>query len=137
MVGPWWTRTRFVAAAVDHAFVDRFDGPNLDHRWLGVGRFPTSFSHLVPGGGLRIDADITGSAHSMVVARAQDDEWIAEAVVDATEGSGRFVVRIDDKHTYALRFDGTTVEATLTIGPVTHCVGTVRVTAGIVPDASH
>jgi xylan 1,4-beta-xylosidase len=125
--------TRFLVNTPDHSFTDRFEAGTLDQRWLGVGQFPSTFTRPGQAGGLVIDADSGGPGRPMLTTRLPDVEWSAEAEFDATGGSGRFVVRIDDKHSYGLTFDGESVEATLAIGPVQHSVGRVPVPRGTIP----
>jgi xylan 1,4-beta-xylosidase len=124
---------RFSVAASEHAFTDRFDSADLHPRWLGVGRFPESFTRSRPGSGLEIDADRAAPGKAMLATRVTDLMWTATVELAAWEGSGRFLLRVDDKHSYAMAYDGDSVEATLTIGPVTHCVGRVPVPEGTVP----
>jgi hypothetical protein len=122
---------RWDIKAADHSFTDRFESATLDQRWLGVGQFPSTFTRPKAGSGLVIDTG--GVGRRMLATRVRDLEWSAEAQFDATQGSGKFVLRIDDKHCYAMTFDGDTVRATLTIGPVVHTVGLVPVPAGSIP----
>lgn len=123
---------RFVVPPVDHSFEDAFDEPDLHPRWLGVGRFPTSFTRPGADGGLIIDAD-AGSGEALLVARATDEVWTATTRFGADAGTGRFLLRIDGQHWYGLTYDGATVEATLTIGPVQHTVGRWNVPSGTAP----
>jgi xylan 1,4-beta-xylosidase len=120
---------RFSVPGTDHSFIDHFDAGELDQRWLGVGRFPGSFTEPAPGGGLTIEAD---DGRTAVVTRLRDVEWTAEARIDVTDGTARFAVRIDDAHSYDLTVDSTAVIAELRIGPVVHEVGRVQ-TNGTVP----
>ena len=124
---------RFVVPPVDHSFEDAFDEPDLHPRWLGVGRFPTSFTHPGADGGLIIDAD-AGSGEALLAARATDEVWTATTQIHGADaGTGRFLLRIDDQHWYGLTYDGATVEATLAIGPVQHTVGRWDVPSGTAP----
>jgi xylan 1,4-beta-xylosidase len=125
--------TRYPVQPTDHSFTDDFTCSTLHARWLGVGQFPTTFTRPVPGGGLVIEAEAGGPGKPLLAARVRDAEWSAEAEVDATHGSGAFVLRIDDRHSYGLTFDGAAVEATLTIGPVVHTAGRVPVPEGTTP----
>ena len=124
---------RFAVETADRSFTDRFDAATLDQRWLGVGQFPTSFTRPHSDSGLVIDADAGGVGRSMLATRVPDIEWSAETQFDATDGSGRFVLRIDDNHGYGLTYDGKAVEATLMIGQVVHAVGRVPMQHGTVP----
>lgn len=125
--------SRFTVEDVDHSFTDRFDSETLDQRWLGVGQFPATFSRREIGPGLVIDAVADGGGRAMLATRVPDVEWSAEVQFDATSGSGRFVLRIDEKHGYGLTYDGEAVEATLAMGPVVHTVGRIAVPQGTVP----
>ncbi|WP_404434664.1 glycoside hydrolase family 43 protein [Microbacterium lacus] len=123
---------RFSIPPTNGSFKDRFDAPDLDPRWLGVGRFPASFTRHEVGGGLIIDA-AAGEGRALLVARSTDLVWSATTTFDASSGTGRLLVRIDDRHWYGLTYDGTSVEATLTIGPVEHTVGRWDAPAPIAP----
>lgn len=114
--------TRFAVPATDHSFHDTFSGSELHPRWLGVGRFPASFTRMALDGGVTIDAG-RGSGAAMLAVRTTDAVWSASARFDPVGGSGRLLLRIDDAHWYGLTYDGTTVEATVAIGPVEHTVG--------------
>ena len=50
-----------------------------------------------------------------------------------TRGTGRFVLRLDDRHQYGLTFDGRAVEAFVAVGPVVHTVQRVSVGDGVEP----
>ncbi len=123
---------RFTVPIVDHSFVDDFSSDQLHSRWVGVGRFPTSFTRPDPSRGLIIDA-VAGPGKALLATRTTDTAWTATAEFDATDGVGRFVVRIDDAHWYGLAYDGSTIEATLTIGPVATVVGWIQVPADSTP----
>lgn len=118
---------RYAATPVVHSFEDSFDTPALDQRWLGVGMFPQTFTRPVPGGGLVLDADSGGAGVPLLATRVRDDEWILEARFDATDGVGRLVLRIDSDHSCDLTYDGSTVTASLTIGPAGKEFGRIAV----------
>ncbi|MFP7834571.1 family 43 glycosylhydrolase [Marisediminicola sp. LYQ134] len=124
--------TRFTVPPTDRSFTDRFDATALHGRWLGVGRFPETFARPAPEGGLVIDAE-SRPGRAMLAARATDAVWAASTRFDAATGVGRFLVRIDDTHWYGLTYDGSTVEATIAIGPIEHSVGQWSVSPGSVP----
>lgn len=124
-------KQRFKVPTIDRAFHDSFDSDGLDPRWLGVGRFPSSFTRPAPGGGLVVDAD-AGEGAALLAARVTDPLWTASARFEGP-GTGRFVLRIDDRHWYGLTYDGAGVEATLAIGPVQHTIGRVEIPAGALP----
>ena len=125
--------SRFTPSRADYAFEERFEDTELHPRWLGVGRFPASFTETAPGGGILVEAD--GRGHALLAARATDLAWSATARFEpASDGSaGRLLVRVDDRNWYGLTFDGRTVEATVAIGPVQHSLGCLDIPAGTVP----
>ena len=123
----------FAVAPADHSFFDDFQASNLDQRWLGVGEFPGSFTRRAIGGGLAIDAEAGTSGTSLLATRARDTEWCAETKFEATQGTGRFLVRIDDRHHCGLTFDGDGVEAYVAIGPVVQTFPRVPFTSGVAP----
>jgi xylan 1,4-beta-xylosidase len=125
--------SRYPVEPTDHSFTDDFTSSALDPRWLGVGQFPATFVRPAADGGLLLDAEAEGPGKSLLAVRLRDAEWSAEAEVDATGGSGAFVVRIDDRHSYGLVYDGAAVQAMLTIGPVVHVASRVPVVEGTMP----
>lgn len=123
---------RFAVRPADRSFHDGFDTPDLHPRWLGVGRFPSSYTRPAPEGGLVIDAE-AGPGRALLAARATDPLWSATARFTAEDGTGRFLLRIDDRHWYGLTYDGTAVEATVAIGPVQHSAGRWEAPDGAAP----
>lgn len=124
---------RFAPPEADHSFVDVFDKADLDRRWLGTGMFPSSFTRRTDGPGLVIDSESGGPGVPLLAARVRDAEWTASARIDATAGTGRLVLRIDEDHECGLTFDGEAVEAALTIGPAGRTFRRVAVARGSVP----
>ncbi|NQX35706.1 glycoside hydrolase family 43 protein [Herbiconiux sp. VKM Ac-2851] len=116
---------RYPVQPIDHSFVDTFSDPALHSRWLGVGRFPSSFTTLTPGGGLLIDGR-ADDGHTVLAARAVDQAWTVTASFTVDGGEGRLGLRMDEKNWYGLSYDGTTVTATVSIGTITHTVGSWR-----------
>lgn len=121
---------RFVVPNVDRSFDESFSDDCLHARWLGVGRFPSSFTSHDSRGGLVIDAS---AAPALLAARATDTAWNASARFTTQSGEGRFIVRIDEHHAYTLSYDGTNVDAALTIGPTQQPVGRWKVPDGATP----
>jgi hypothetical protein len=116
---------------IDHSFVDDFTGSALDPRWFGTGMFPSTFTRRGPDGvGLVVDAESGGPGIPLLATRVRDDEWTVTARVEATQGTGRLVLRIDDRHCCGLTFDSTSVEAAVRIGPATRTFGRADVPAG-------
>jgi len=97
---------------VDHSFTDDFTGSALHPRWVS------------PGGGL-------------LCVRARDPHWTAEATIDRTAGPARLVLRLDDRHWYALVTDTDTgaagrVDAVARIGDLEQTVGSLPITGDTV-----
>ncbi|KDN23716.1 glycoside hydrolase family 43 protein [Amycolatopsis rifamycinica] len=106
---------RFPVAAADNSFTDGFATAELHPRWVAPGAAPeTRWSG--PG-----ELVLTRT----LLTRALDEHWTAVARLDVSHGTAAFVVRIDDRHWYGLTADGSTVTATLAIGPIVHAVTNV------------
>jgi hypothetical protein len=120
---------RFTVPAVDTSFVDTFDRDALNLRWIAPGRGPESFTKATPEG-LVIQAPGPEQTSQLCV-RVRDLAWEATAELAAGTASGRFTLRLDDRHWYALEVEGDQVHAVATIGPVQQVVGsTTRREAG-------
>ncbi|MDX3191714.1 family 43 glycosylhydrolase [Streptomyces sp. MN03-5084-2B] len=117
---------RFAPVAPDHSFVDRFDSTDLDGRWVSPNVFPDTFTRREHGR-LLLTAPAEGASKPMLCARARDREWTAEAELDTSAGTGRFLVRIDGSHWYGLTADANTVTATVVIGPARTTIAEVPV----------
>jgi xylan 1,4-beta-xylosidase len=123
---------RYAVLAPDHSFTDRFETGALDQRWMGAGSFPASFTTpLSPG--IRIDAASARPGKAFIAARTRDDVWVAEARFDASQGSGRFALRMDDNHWYGFDNEGETINAVLNVGPLEHRAGQFQVPPGSLP----
>jgi hypothetical protein len=120
---------RFAVPAVDTSFVDSFDRDALDLRWIAPGRGPDSFTKATPEG-LVIQAPGAGQASQLCV-RVRDLAWEATAELAPGTSSGRFSVRLDDRHWYGLEVEGNEVRAVAAIGPLQQVMGsTTRPGAG-------
>lgn len=106
---------RFIVAPADHSFDDDFADPTLDGRWVTPGRFPGRFARS-GGGRVRLSAD---GGRGQLLTRVRDCTWTAEVTATPSDGVGRFLLRIDDAHWYALQFDQRHVHAIATVGPLT------------------
>ncbi len=102
------------------SFIDPFDG-DLHPRWVSPAGDPSRIAQHRPGGGLRFLAEAIGS-DDLVCARVRDLQWAATADI---YGCGRFVLRLDDRHWYALHVDRTRVRAHVRIGDITSELGSV------------
>ncbi|ROQ59089.1 glycosyl hydrolase family 43 [Rathayibacter sp. PhB152] len=129
---PVFDEDRFTVPAIDRSFEDRFDSEVLDQRWLGVGRFPSSFSRPTEDGGLLLEAD-PDQGRALLCTRTTDAVWTATTRLWVEDGTARFSLRLDDRHWYGLLYDGEIVTATVTIGPFEHLVGRWTPAAGDTP----
>ena len=127
---------RFDVPVVDTAFVDAFDRPDLDFRWIAPGRPPSTFTQATPDG-LLIRPPGPETARSQLCVRVRDLEWEATAEL-APDTLGRFAVRMNDQHWYGLEVSADEVRAVAAIGPVQQSirrvdhdgtVATLRITA--------
>ncbi|MEV5718573.1 family 43 glycosylhydrolase [Amycolatopsis mediterranei] len=106
---------RHRVAPEDHSFTDEFTSAQLHPRWVAPGAAPVT-RWTGPG-----ELVLTRT----LLTRALDEYWTAVARLDVSSGTARFVVRIDGKHWYGLTADGSTITATLAIGPARDVVTTV------------
>lgn len=123
---------RYDVPPVDHSFIDTFDVPELDQRWLGVGMFPRSFVQHEDGE-VVLKAESGAPGIPLLATRVRDAEWTASARIDASEGTGALVLRIDADHECRLTFDGRRVDASLTVGPAARAFGSLDILPGEVP----
>lgn len=106
---------RYSVPAADHSFTDAFDTPELHSRWISPRRPPADFTAPAPGDGLRIAA--TAENYGALLTRTRDEHWRVDVTVDTgSDGTARFVLRLDDTHWYALDVDATNVTVRARIG---------------------
>lgn len=104
--------------AVDTSLTTDFTGP-LDVRWTSP---QGDLSNVATSGvGLVLDAG------RPLVVRVQDLDWLAEATVDAHEGTARLLVYLDDDHFYAVDADAAGVRATARSKPFEQVFGEAAV----------
>ena len=121
---------RFEVPKTDTPFVDRFDGADLDLRWIAPGCYPSSFTQMTSEG-LVIRPPEPGAAwRSQLCVRVRDLAWAATVELGPATTTGRFALRMDNRHWYGLDVDGDEIRATAAIGPVEQCVGRTRRDAG-------
>lgn len=116
---PVFDEHRYEFTPDDTAFEDDFTAPALHLRWVSPSSEPAKIVTPDPEGGLRLRAPGDGSP-GLLCARVKDLRWTAEAEFT---GSGRFEVRIDDRHRYGLVFEDGTVRAEARIGGVSADLG--------------
>ena len=115
---------RYRPGPADHSFVDRFEGEQLDQRWLGAGSFPASFTTLLRPG-LQVAADHPGPGKSLVACRVRDQQWSATATIETAGGVAQFQVRMDDRHWYGFEIGPARTDAVLQIGPARRTVAAI------------
>ena len=129
---PVFDEGRFQVPSTATAFVDTFDRPELDLRWVVPGDHASAFVGLGSAGGLHIrptEGDLDGSVGSagLLCCRVRDLRWSAGATLG---GPGRFMLRIDDRHAYGLRRHEDRVAATARIGDLDVVLAESPVPAG-------
>lgn len=107
---PTVDETRFAVPQPQHDFVDTFAGAELDPRWVSPHVHPDRFARR-DGTGLIL----TGSRR-VIATRVRDRSWTVSARLDASAGTGRLIVRLDDGHWCGLEVRGSRVEAVAEVG---------------------
>ena len=120
---PVFDEHRYSFTPADTAFDDDFASEALHLRWVAPSSRPESIAERRPEGGLAL-RDPGDRSPGLICARVRDPAWEAEAVF---EGSGRFEVRIDDRHRYGLVFEDGRVRATARIGGLSADLGSADV----------
>ncbi|WP_102194694.1 glycoside hydrolase family 43 protein [Microbacterium aurantiacum] len=115
---PVFDEARYDVPEADSGFTDRFTDPRLDPRWVVPGGEPSAVAS-VDAGGLRLRLSERGTA--LLCARVRDLAWSAEVVL---HGSGRFSLRVDERHWTGLTYDGDRVVAEVRIGEMRQVLAT-------------
>lgn len=127
---------RFRIPLHDTAFIDRFDQPGLDLRWVSPGAAPSAFANPLPGGGVEImsdptastgsaDAALSDAAPSLLAVRARDRSWRFEADTDSLD-SAAVHLRMDDRHWAEVRLVDGHAEVGIAIGPLRQTLAVSR-----------
>jgi xylan 1,4-beta-xylosidase len=122
--------SRYQTPPIPTAFVDDFGSAALDARWVVPGGEPEAITRPDTAGGLIIEPPQRGATAGhggLLCTRVRDLRWFADATF---RGSGRFLLRIDDRHHYGLLRRGSRVEATARIGDLGHVLATRSVSDG-------
>ncbi|MGK3958411.1 family 43 glycosylhydrolase [Arthrobacter sp. R4] len=120
---PVFVDDRFdVPVVCNDDIADDFAAPNLDMRWVVPGGEPAAVVQRSEGGGITVLPPSPISA-GMLCTRVRNLQWKAEAVI---VDSGRFLLRVDDRHWYGLSLDAGRVLAQATIGGVEQVLAEVH-----------
>jgi hypothetical protein len=120
---PVFDEARYSFTPDDTAFDDDFASDALDLRWVAPASEPEAIAEPDPEGGIRL-RDPGDKSPGLLCFRVRDLKWVAEAEF---VGSGRFEVRIDDRHRYGLFFKDGVVRAEARIGGVSAELGSAPV----------
>ncbi|WP_337059917.1 glycoside hydrolase family 43 protein [Kineococcus sp. G2] len=107
-----------------HVVRESFTTAALHPRWVVPAGDAAEFTTATPDGLLlRAAPDEERWSSHLLCSRVTDLHWSATATVDVAPGSvARFVLRLDDRHWYAVQTDGSTVSARGRIGDFVHDV---------------
>jgi hypothetical protein len=75
----------------------------LHPRWVAPGLFPSRFAAVRAG---RLSLTAVPGRRCALVTRVPDEQWEATAVLAPTDGEGRLVLLVDDRHWYAAGLEG-------------------------------
>jgi Glycosyl hydrolases family 43/Beta xylosidase C-terminal Concanavalin A-like domain len=120
---PFFDERRFDVPSIGTGFADDFSTAQLDDRWVVPGGEPENVAVRHPSGGLELRSLPNGSP-GLLCARVRDFAWTADATFSA---SGRFLLRLDDRHWYGLIFQDGQVRADVQVGDIQHEVTSVTV----------
>jgi xylan 1,4-beta-xylosidase len=125
---------RYAVTPVGTGFRDDFDSPELDMRWVVPGGEAAATVQRCPAGGLWILPIANGTdgpigAVGLLCTRVRDLRWTTDATL---QGPGRFLLRLDDRHTYELTRHANSVDVTVSIGDLNVVLATVAAPDGAV-----
>lgn len=109
---PLFDEERYQVPVPDTDFVDDFSTREFDHRWVTPYSEPETIAQHADPSGL-VFAPTTDERIGLLCTRVRDHHWAAQVVV---QHSGRFLLRLDDRHWYGLKPEGGTVRAEAQIG---------------------
>ena len=120
---PVFDENRYAGVEVDTSFAEDFSGAALAPVWVSPGGDPAGLVTPQPDGGAVLHSG-DGTDSALLCLRVRDLQWMAEArFLD----SGRFRIRIDDRHWYGLEWRAGTLTATVRIGDTTSDVARIAV----------
>lgn len=124
---PVFDEHRYEFTPDDTTFTDDFTSDAWDLRWVAPSSEPDA---IAARGDEALDLRDPGDGSpGLLCARVRDLRWTAEAEFD---GSGRFVVWIDERHWYGLTCEDGVVRAEVRIGGVTAELGSAPAPEGVV-----
>lgn len=112
---PVFDEKRYGEVDVDTSFFEDFSARELAPVWVSPGGDPREVATPEPEGGARLHAG-DGTDSALLCVRVRDPHWTAEA---RFVESGRFRLRMDDRHWYGLEWREGGVTATARIGDTT------------------
>ncbi len=93
-------------------------GPRLNPRWVSPGIEPNKFV-TIDGCGAHVTAVTSPSGEpSGLFTRLPDLYWNARVTIDCGNATGRFMLRLDSRHWYGLRFSDGRVDAISRVGDI-------------------
>lgn len=130
---PVFEEEAFEIPTPGHSFADTFQpGQELASRWVSPGAPLAEFVRPAQDGGLLISpAQVESGNVSGLFARPRDRFWTAEVDIAAGSATADFVLRLDERHWYAVRVGDGTATAISRIGDTASTHNSV-VTSGTV-----
>ncbi len=128
---PVYVEDAFTIPAPAHGFDEDF-AQGIGHpRWVSPGLPVTDIATPTPGQGLALKpATAKSGTMSGIFARTRDLLWDAHMTVDPREGEADVVLRMDERHWYAVRLSAGQATAVVRIGDVEHVGDSAQVAAG-------
>jgi len=125
---PVFVEDAFQIPAPDHAIDEEFSGGLVHPRWTSPGLPVEAVARPDAVAGLRLrPAQAPAGTMSGLFARTRDLLWSARIVVDAEGGEVDVVLRVDERHWYAVRVGGGAARAMARIGDIEHEAGRAEV----------
>ncbi len=125
---PVFVESQFESPSMETGFTDDFEAEPFDDRWVVPGGELSGVAARKSAGGVRIEP-AGATQPGLLCTRVRDMRWSAQATFSET---GRFLLRMDERHWCGLTLDGGLVRATARIGDIEHTVATAAVTASTV-----
>ena len=88
-------------------------GDRIDARWVAPSQFPDDFMAMTSSG---IELTVVPGKNCSLLTRIPDIEWSASVELNVQRGGGCLVVRVDERHYYAVGVEDDSVVFTMQIG---------------------